>query len=57
MAPGICFVCGNIYPLLANRADRPMPAALHSAVRFAVVVDVIGAALVAVGVCGFFYFG
>jgi hypothetical protein len=41
----------------ANRASRPMPAALHSAVRFALVVDVIGAALVAVGVCGFFYFG
>jgi hypothetical protein len=41
----------------ANRANRPMPAALHSAVRFALVVDVIGAALVAVGVCGFFYFG
>ena len=41
----------------ANRADRPMPAALHSAVRFALVVDMIGAALVAIGVCGFFYFG
>ena len=41
----------------ANRASRPMPADLHSAVRFALVVDVIGAALVAVGVCGFFYFG
>jgi hypothetical protein len=40
----------------ADRADRPMPAALHSATRFALVVDVIGAALVAVGVCGFFYF-
>ena len=41
----------------ANRADRPMPAALHSAVRFALVVDMIGAALVAVGLGGFFYFG
>ena len=41
----------------ANRANRPMPAALHSATRFALVVDVIGAALVAIGVCGFFYFG
>jgi hypothetical protein len=33
-----------------------MPAALHSATRFALVVDVIGAVLVAIGVCGFFYF-
>ena len=41
----------------ANRANRPVPAALHSAVRFALVVDMIGAALVAVGVCGFFWFG
>jgi hypothetical protein len=41
----------------ANRANRPMPAALHSATRFALAVDMIGAALVAVGVCGFFYFG
>ena len=40
----------------ANRANRPMPAALHSATRFALVVDMIGAGLVAVGVCGFFYF-
>jgi hypothetical protein len=41
----------------ANRASRPMPSALHSATRFALVVDMIGAALVAVGACGFFYFG
>jgi hypothetical protein len=41
----------------ANRADRPIPRALHSATRFAVVIDMIGAVLVAVGVCGFFYFG
>jgi hypothetical protein len=41
----------------ANRADRPMPAALHSATRFAMVVDMIGATLVAFGVCGFLYFG
>jgi hypothetical protein len=41
----------------ARRGDRPMPAVLHSAVRFALMVDVIGAVLVAVGVCGFFYFG
>ena len=40
----------------ANRANRPMRADLHSAVRFALVVDMIGAALVAVGMCGFFYF-
>jgi hypothetical protein len=41
----------------ADRADRPMPRALHSATRFALVVDVIGAVLVAIGACGFFYFG
>jgi hypothetical protein len=41
----------------ANRANRPMPATLHSAVRFALVVDVIGAALVTIGAFGFFYFG
>ena len=41
----------------ANRDSRPMPAALHSATRFALVVDVIGAVLVAIGACGFFYFG
>jgi hypothetical protein len=41
----------------ANRASRSMQAMdLHSAVRFALVVDMIGAALVAIGVCGFFYF-
>jgi hypothetical protein len=41
----------------ANRADRPVPAALHSATRFALVVDVIGAVLVALGLGGFFWFG
>jgi hypothetical protein len=42
----------------ASRASRSMQAMdLHSAVRYALVVDMIGAALVAVGVCGFFYFG
>jgi hypothetical protein len=41
----------------ANRANRPMHADLHSATRFALVVDMIGAALVAIGLCGFFYFG
>jgi hypothetical protein len=41
----------------ANRANRSMYATdLHSAIRFALVVDVIGAGLVAVGLCGFFYF-
>jgi hypothetical protein len=41
----------------ASRRDRTMHASdLHSAVRFALVVDMIGAALVAAGVCGFFYF-
>ena len=43
---------------LADRAHRSMHSNdLHSATRFAVAVDVIGAALVAIGVCGFFYFG
>ena len=42
----------------ASRANRPMHATdLHAAVRFALVVDMIGAALVAVGVVGFFYLG
>src|ERR1700709_1145234 len=40
----------------ANRANRPVPGALHSAVRFALVVDMIGAALGAVGAGGFVYF-
>jgi hypothetical protein len=41
----------------ADRASRSMHAMdLHSAVRFALVVDMIGAALVAIGACGFFYF-
>ena len=43
---------------LADRSHRSMHATdLHSATRFALVVDMIGAALVAIGVCGFFYFG
>ncbi len=42
----------------ASRANRSMHATdLHSAVRFALVVDMIGAALVATGLCGFLYFG
>jgi hypothetical protein len=41
----------------ANRANRSMHATdLHSATRFALVVDMIGAGLVAIGLCGFFYF-
>ena len=41
----------------ANRSNRSMHATdLHSATRFALVVDMIGAALVVIGVCGFFYF-
>jgi hypothetical protein len=42
----------------ANRATRSVQATdLHSAVHFALVVGAAGAALVAVGVGGFFYFG
>ena len=42
----------------ASRSSRSTQARdLHSATRFALVVDMIGAALVAVGLCGFFYFG
>src|SRR4051794_21064398 len=42
----------------ANRADRSMHATdLRSATRFARMLDVIGAALLAAGLCGFFYFG
>src|SRR3954447_5605361 len=42
----------------ASRTSRSIQATdLHSATRFALVVDMIGAALVAVGACGFFYFG
>ena len=42
----------------ADRDHRSMHASdLHSATRFAVLVDTIGAALVAVGLGGFFWFG
>jgi len=42
----------------ARQSERAVHASnLHSATRFALVVDMIGAALVAVGLCGFFYFG
>ncbi|MEA2883225.1 MAG: hypothetical protein QOH32_2481 [Bradyrhizobium sp.] len=42
----------------ADRDHRSMHATdLHSAIRFAWVVAIIGAALVAIGVCGFFYSG
>ena len=42
----------------ADRDHRSMHASdLHSATRFALLVDTIGAALVAVGLGGFFWFG
>jgi hypothetical protein len=42
----------------ANRSTRSRHATdLHSATRFALVVDMIGAGLVAIGLFGFFYFG
>jgi hypothetical protein len=42
----------------ADRDHRAMHASdLHSATRFALVVDMIGVALVAVGLCGFFWLG
>ena len=42
----------------ADRDHRAMHSSdLHSATRFALLVDVIGAALVAVGIGGFFWFG
>ena len=42
----------------ADRYHRSMHSGdLHSATRFALLVDGIGAALVAVGVGGFFWFG
>src|SRR4051812_6244166 len=41
----------------ADRDHRAMHSGdLHSATRFALVVDVIGAVLVAIGLCGFFWF-
>jgi hypothetical protein len=42
----------------ADRDHRSMHSSdLHSARRFALVVDAIGAALVAIGVLGFLFFG
>jgi hypothetical protein len=42
----------------ADRDHRSMHASdLHSATRFALVVDMIGIALVVIGGCGFFWFG
>lgn len=42
----------------ADRSERAIGAAnLHSAIRFALVVDAVGAGLVIAGLCGFFYFG
>jgi hypothetical protein len=42
----------------ANKSERAIQATdLHSAVRFALVIDAIGVGLVIAGLCGFFYFG
>ena len=42
----------------ARRSERTVHATdLHSAVRFALLVDAAGAALVAAGLIGFFFFG
>jgi hypothetical protein len=41
----------------ADRSERAIHATdLHSAVRFASVIDAVGAGLVIAGLCGFFYF-
>jgi len=42
----------------ARQSERNLQASnLHSAVRFATLVDLAGAGLIAVGVLGFYYFG
>jgi hypothetical protein len=42
----------------ARRSERTVQASnLHSAIRFATVMDVTGAGLIAVGLVGFFCFG
>jgi hypothetical protein len=42
----------------ARQSERNMQAStLHSAVRFATLVDLAGAGLIAVGVLGFYYLG
>jgi hypothetical protein len=41
----------------ADRSERAIHATdLHSALRFASVIDAVGAGLVIAGLCGFFYF-
>ena len=42
----------------ARRSERMIQASnLHSAIRFATIVDLAGAGLIAVGLLGFIYFG
>jgi hypothetical protein len=42
----------------ARRSERGIQASnLHSAIRFATVMNVMGAGLIIAGLCGFFYFG
>ena len=42
----------------ARRSERGIQASnLHSAIRFATVMNAIGAGLIIAGLCGFFYFG
>ncbi len=42
----------------ADRSQRAIHSTdLRSAIRFALVIDAIGAGLVVAGLCGFFYFG
>jgi hypothetical protein len=42
----------------AGRSERAIGAAnLHSAIRFALAIDGVGAGLVIAGLCGFFCFG
>jgi hypothetical protein len=41
----------------AGRSERAMRATdLHTAIRFALVIDAIGVGLLIAGLCGFFYF-
>jgi hypothetical protein len=41
----------------ADRSERAIHATdLHSTIRFALVIDAVGAGLVIAGLCGFFYF-
>ena len=41
----------------SDRAERDVRTTdLHSAIRFALIIDAVGAGLVIAGLCGFFYF-